>query len=93
MISGTTRSGFEYTVDERILTDWRFTMALTKTQNGKNELEQIAGAQEMVVLMLGKEGVEALTSHIAEANDGFVPADAVMNEVKEMLENAKPAKN
>ena len=34
-MQGETRTGFKFDVDDRILTDWRFTMALTKAQNGK----------------------------------------------------------
>lgn len=88
-MQGETRTGFKFDVDDRILTDWRFTMALTKAQNGKG-MDQLAGAQEMVSLMLGEEGLEEMMKHVADQNDGFVPAEAVMAEVQDIFESKIP---
>ena len=88
-MQGKTRTGFKFNIDDRILTDWRFTMALTKCQNGKG-IEQLTGAQEMVTLMLGEEGSKALMEHISKKNDGYVPAEAVMEEVKDIFESKIP---
>lgn len=88
----TTKSGFEYQVDPRILTDWRFTMAIAKTQNG-SDMEKLAGVERMATLLLGNDQYEKLTEHVAGMNQGFVPADAVIAEITEILENAKEPKN
>lgn len=88
-MQGKTRTGFEYNIDDRILTDWRFTMALTKCQNGKG-MDQLAGAQEMVSLMLGEEGLERMMKHISDNNEGYVPAEAVMAEVQDIFESKIP---
>ena len=88
-MQGITSTGFEYDIDDRILTDWRFTMALSKCQNGKG-MDQLTGAQEMVKLMLGEDGLSDLMNHISEKNDGFVPAEAVMAEVKDIFESKIP---
>lgn len=88
-MEGKTKTGFDFNIDDRILTDWRFTMALTKCQNGKG-MEQLTGAQEMVSLMLGEEGFNALMEHISKQNDGYVPAEAVMAEVKDIFESKIP---
>lgn len=88
-MQGKTKSGFEYSIDDRILSDWRFTMALTKCQKSDG-IKQLEGAQDMVRLMLGDEGLEMFMNHIAEHHDGFVPADVVMSEIKEIFENAIP---
>ena len=88
-MEGKTRTGFKFKVDDRILMDWRFTMALTKCQNGKG-IEQLTGAQEMVSLMLGEEGLAKLMEHISKKNDGYVPAEAVMAEVKDIFESKIP---
>jgi hypothetical protein len=88
-MQGKTRTGFEYNIDDRILTDWRFTIALTKCQNGKG-MDQLAGAQEMVSLMLGEEGLERMMKHISDNNEGYVPAEAVMAEVQDIFESKIP---
>ena len=88
-MQGKTRTGFEYNIDDRILTDWRFTTALTKCQNGKG-MDQLAGAQEMVSLMLGEEGLERMMKHISDNNEGYVPAEAVMAEVQDIFESKIP---
>lgn len=91
-MTGTTKSGFSYEADDRILTDWRFTLAVTKVQNGK-DLEKLEGANQMVSLLLGDEGYSALMDHIACQNEGYIPAETVMNEVTEILNSVKSAKN
>ena len=88
-MQGKTSTGFKFDIDDRILTDWRFTMALSRCQNGKG-MDQLAGAQEMVSLMLGEDGLSDLMNHISEKNDGFVPAEAVMAEVKDIFESKIP---
>lgn len=87
-MQGTTKSGFEFNIDDRILTDWRFTMALTKCQ--KEGMAQLEGCQDMVRMMLGEEGLEKFMKHIADQNDGFVPANVVMSEIQEIFESKIP---
>ena len=91
-MQGKTKSGFSYTCDERIFSDWRFAMAVSRTQNG-TDMERLAGAGEMVQLILGKDGYNALLEHISKKNDGMVPAEAVMAEVTEIINSFKDAKN
>ena len=88
-MQGKTKTGFEFDIDDRILTDWRFTMALTKCQNGKG-IDQLAGAQEMVSLMLGGDGLNRMMQHISDSHDGYVPAEAVMAEVQDIFESKIP---
>lgn len=88
----TTKSGFEYQVDPRILTDWRFTMAVAKTQNGK-DMEKLAGLEEMATLLLGDEQYSKMMQHISERNQGFVPADKVIAEMTDIMEASKETKN
>ena len=91
-MNGKTKSGFEFSCDDRIFSDWRFTMAVSKTQNG-TDLERLAGAEQMIELLLGKSEYERLIAHIASNNDGFVPAEAVMGEVTEILNQNNESKN
>ena len=88
-MQGKTKSGFEYEIDDRILSDWRYTMALTKCQH-PSDIKKLEGATEMVQLMFGDEGLEKFMAHIAELNDGFVPIDVVMDEVKSIFESKIP---
>lgn len=87
-MQGTTKSGFAYEIDDRILTDWRFTLALTKCQKGEN-LKQLEGMQEMVSLMFGDK-LEDFMNHIAKQNDGYVPAEAIMADVQDIFESKIP---
>lgn len=91
-MTGKTKSGFEYECDESILSDWRFVMAVSKTQSGK-DLERLAGAGEMVQLLLGADGYEKLMRHISDRNQGRVPAEAVMAETAEIMTAFKEGKN
>lgn len=91
-MTGKTKSGFKFKVDERMLSDWRFTIAVAKTQAG-TDLQKLEGVKEMIDLLLGEKGHQDLISHIAKANEGFVPADAIMAEVTEIMEYSKTAKN
>lgn len=88
----TTKSGFEYRVDPRILTDWRFTMAVVKTQNG-DDMEKLAGVDQVAKLLIGEEQYGSLIKHISDRNDGFVPAEEIIAEMTEIMENAKETKN
>ena len=91
-MNGKTKSGFEYSCDDRIFSDWRFTMAVSKTQSG-TDLERLAGAEQMIELLLGRNEYDRLLAHIASKNDGFVPAETVMAEVTEILNSNNESKN
>ncbi len=91
-MQGITKSGFEYDVDERILTDWRFTTIAAKAESG-TAVEKISAAQKMVELMFGEEQLGRLMDHIASKNDGFVPMEAVSNITKEIIDEHKKLKN
>lgn len=87
-MQGETKSGFKYEIDDRVLKDWRFVEAITEADKGKG-VEQLVGARKMIHLMFGDD-YDKFMEHIAEQNDGFVPAEAVMAEVKEIFENSTP---
>lgn len=91
-MEGKTKSGFEYKINEKVFSDWRFITAASKTQ-GATSSEQLAGAVKMVELVLGPEGYEDLMRFIAENNEGNVPAEAVMSEVTEIINAFRDSKN
>lgn len=83
MVSGTTKSGFNYTVNEEIRTDWRFVRALADADS-KDASRQLSGATRMVELLLGSDGEIELENHVAKEN-GIVPTELIINEVKDIL--------
>lgn len=85
-MKGTTKSGFEFKIDNRILKDWRFVSALTKCQQSKTEFGKLEGIQEMVVLIFGDKYEEYL-KYVASKNDGFCDSDAIMADIKEIFES------
>lgn len=87
-MQGETKSGFKYEIDDRVLKDWRFIEAITEADKGKG-VAQLEGARKMIHLMFG-EDYDKFMDHISEQNEGFVPAEAVMAEVKEIFENSTP---
>lgn len=94
-MTGKTKTGFKYEIDDRVLNDWRFVNALARAQGGvdnDDKMDQLRGSLEMVNLMFGKEGEAKLMEHIAKTNDGYVPTEAVMNEIKDIFES-KQVKN
>lgn len=90
MIGGTTKTGFTFEVDERMLQDWRLTKALVKTQKGTAG-EKLIGADEMISLLLGDK-TDDLMSHLMELNEGFAPMDKLMEEITDIMASVK-AKN
>ena len=88
-MQGITASGFEYEIDERVFTDWRFTVALTGMRSGKTEFEKIEASQKLVTLLFGAENLDKYMEHIASKNDGYVPTEVIMTEVKEILSSQK----
>lgn len=84
-ITGKTKSGFSYSFDNRILTDWDFISLLgTITDEEKKDSEKITNLQKLLKLILGDEQTKALIDHIRDMNDGFAPIEEVMKEFGEI---------
>lgn len=83
MISGTTKSGFKYTINEALRNDWRLLKAVADADS-PDESRQMQGATQMVEILLGRDGEAALMKHVA-LPDGIVPADAIMAEMLEIF--------
>lgn len=86
-MDGITKSGYKFSIDNRILKDWRFVSALTKCQQSKTEFGKLEGIQEMVKLLFGDKFEEYL-AFIASKNEGFCDSDLIMEEIKEIFESA-----
>ena len=84
-ITGKTSSGFEYSYDKSVLTDWDFVSLLgTLTDKEVKESDKISNMRKLLFIVLGEEQTNNLISHIRELNDGFAPMEEVMKEVGEI---------
>ena len=86
-MQGTTKSGYQFNIDNRILKDWRFVSALSSAQKGSSEFEKLGAVVEMTKLLFG-DTYEAYLEYIASKNNGYCDADVIMEEIKEIFESA-----
>lgn len=91
MIEGKTKSGFKFSIDERILGDWRLLSAIALTES-KDQSEQIRGTHELVSLILGDKEKD-LIDFISGKNDGFVPTDKIAETITDILTEVRELKN
>ena len=91
MIEGKTKTGFEYQVNEKILTDYRYITAAARLTS-KDYAERILAWDKVSALLLGDK-VQDLITHIEELNDGFVPFDKMTIELNEIAEACVPKKS
>lgn len=82
MVSGKTKSGFEFNVNEKIIQSWGFTKVL-KLLKSKDEGDQLTGAVDFVEKLLGDQE-EMLMEHL-KGEDGLVATADVINEASEIL--------
>lgn len=87
IINGTTKSGFEFSIDKRVLNDWRFITLCGKMSKG-TDFERIE-AVEQALRMLFASNYDALIEFIASKNDGFVPSDKLVEEFNEIVMSVK----
>lgn len=91
IIEGKTKSGFKFSLDERILDDWRFVDAIGLSESD-DASEQIRGMRDLVKIVIG-DRYDAFKKHIADKNDGFIPRDAVTDLVIEIVNLSRELKN
>ena len=83
MVTGKTKTGFEYSIDERVTKSYRYVRALAKLNKGDSSDKFIA-FDEISTLMLGDK-VEDLITHVETLHDGYAPIDAIGAEVTEII--------
>lgn len=86
MITGKTTSGFEYSLNERNLNDFRLVRALARLD--KNPL----ALPDVVELLFGEDQAESLYDHLTQ-DDGSIPTDLLEKEVIEIFNAQKEIKN
>lgn len=90
-MKGTTKSGFKFDIDERIVSDWRLVDAIGMAESD-DPSEQIKGTRLVADLLLGKDK-QKLIEFIQKKNDGFVPATQMTSAIAEIIESIKDLKN
>lgn len=86
MVSGVTKTGFEFSINEEILNDWRLAKAVAKTES-KKDTERLAGTVEMVEFVLGDQE-DALCNHV-KREDGIMPVESLLQELSDIMDIAK----
>ena len=90
-MEGKTKSGFKFSLDERIIDDWRLLSAIALSES-KDPSDQIRGSHELVTLLLGEKEKDLL-DFIAKRNDGFVPSSQVSKIISEIITEVRELKN
>lgn len=88
----TTKSGFKFEIDERVIEDYRMIEALKKADNTDDPGEMLNGTVEVVNLVFGADKAR-LMEHIKGLNDGFVPTSAMREELDSVFARVKALKN
>ena len=94
MRKGTTATGFVYEFDETNADDMRLVDALaTCMDEDSSSFETVTAASRAAELLLGKDLKKRLYAHIGAANSGRVPAEALMNELQDIMSGEDAEKN
>lgn len=80
IVSGTTSTGFEYSVKKAMLENAEFLELFAKVQDG-DQLKIF----ELIELSLGSDQKKALYDHVRD-EDGMVPVEALSSETAEIFE-------
>lgn len=91
MITGTTTTGFEFSVDERVLDDWNFLQAIADADSGE-ESRVIKGITNIANMVAGKDGMKKLLEHVRGYCDGYAPAQEVEREIIDIINESKEIK-
>ena len=91
MIEVETKSGFKFGLDEKIFDSWKMLKAI-RNADSPDPVRKIDGVVSIEEMLLG-DLTDEYENHIAEMNDGHVPADIVSDDMIGILEARKELKN
>lgn len=91
-ITGKTSTGFEYDVDARVFTDWRYIELFADVKDGTDE-EKVTATPKWGKFILGRDGMKKLIDHVSKLNDGFAPIEKVIAELAEIKPDEETSKN
>ena len=92
MVTGTTSSGFEYTIDERRVKSWSMVKKIAQMQEAKSDVAVYKIAIELVVDMLGDDQEQRLIDHVTRIY-GYDDAEIVSKEFFEIIGAVKQNKD
>lgn len=84
IIKGTTKRGFKFAIDKRIIKDYRFVEIISKT-NSEDENEQLINVTKMVDLLFNDKKKKEEFLNFLSDEDGFVDSETVLSEVAEII--------
>lgn len=87
----TTKSGFKFDFDERMVNDWRVVKAIARSENKDDHGEMVAGTADLVSLIFGADE-KRLIDHIMKKNDGYAPVEALREELFDVFNKVNAAK-
>jgi len=94
MIKGITSTGFEYEYDETRLDDMRFVDVLAVVVDPEApRFDKIAGASQLLTMLLGADMKKALYEHIGKKYDGRVPRADLQQALEEIMQAKDAEKN
>lgn len=94
MIKGITSTGFAYEYDEERLDDMRFVDVLAVVVNPEAPpFDKIAGASQLLAMLLGDDMKKALYEHIGKNHDGRVPRAELQQALEEIMQAKDAEKN
>lgn len=88
-VTGTTQTGFEFSVPEKVIKDWRFVNLIAAVEN-KDELRVIGAITEVVPVVFGEKKDE-LFAHCTD-EDGIIDSERVTAEFKDIINAIKEHK-
>lgn len=88
MVEGKTKSGIQFTIDERIKDDARFLYYLAKAQDDNTDFnEKSKAVMGILKLIFGTdEGVINFMNAVASVNDGICNVKTMLDELTEMFD-------
>ena len=87
MLTGNTKSGFQFKIEDQALDDYEILEMLTEIDDGNGVL-----VPKMIERLLGKEQKEALKEHLRN-KEGKVSTQNIMIEVMDIFKSSNEGKN
>ena len=87
-MTGKTKSGFKYSVNENVYKDWEFVTLTDALRTGEGTMKEI---NALLTMVLGDKGFDSLKAHIRKSY-GYVDVESVKTEFAEIV-NATKVKN
>ncbi len=88
----TTKSGFKLNLDKEVLDDWRIVEAIADADSEDNASLRLKGIVTLTK-MIFRDQKKAYYTHVSESNGGRVPNSVIKEDVNDIFEQLKEAKN